>query len=358
MSARPDELAMCFALAALLLLRHPPHSWGRIAASGILFGLSAATITGVTILLGMIAFVWIALDSPSLPRTILASLLWGLTATLALAAALAPILIACPDAYKQYLAHAGDQFGRGRYLESYLWSWRFGRPYLALTASCLIIAAASLGIARDRFPRREWLRLWLGPLVGLLFLAICVPRKYHYLWILGPWLLIAAGICLYQLSGQLRPSTQRLLLAGLLIGYGFAAGPFLKNTLAMLALPEAQALAPNAQAMRALIPSGSTVMTDDYWWVLADHCRVRDNFYSHPRPEEIEFIILPGNASGDPNLVRQVPPYLADYVRDHFVPIANNINQQPLSVLGVRLPNTAFGFGVLVLRRADRAYPG
>ncbi len=351
--ARPDELAMCFGMAGLILLVRHPGSWSGIALSGTLFGLSAGTMIGAAVLLGMIAAVWMALGESSIGRVSAAWLLWGLSALAMLAAVLAPILIACPDAYKQYTTHVGDQVGRGRYIESFLFMWQFGRSYLILTVCCLMIAPMSFAMAREQATLRDWLKLWLGPLLGLLFLAIGLPRKYFYLWFLGPWLLMAAVMGLYQLSTQRRPALLRVVIMVLVAGYGLAAGPFLKNTFAMLTLPASQSLAPNAQCIQELIPAGSLVMTDDYWWTLGDRCRVRDIFFSHPRPEEIDFIILTGTPAGDPGLVREVPSYLREYVREHFVPVHNNINPQPVSILGMRLPGTAFGFGVLVLQRAS-----
>src|SRR5262249_7573030 len=149
------------------------------------------------------------------------------------AAILAPILTARPDAYHQYATHAGWHFGSGNYLQQYLRAWQFGKPYLAFTGVCWLIALASRG-ADSRPPLAgpvvpPWRQLWLGPLAGLVFLAIFLPGKYFYLWFMGPWLLVGAVLTMYRLAPRWGYWQSRVLFCAAVLGYTPAAAPFLKN---------------------------------------------------------------------------------------------------------------------------------
>ncbi len=197
----------------------------------------------------------------------------------------------------------------------------------------------------------RWRRLWLGPLLGLVFLAVFLPDKIYYTWFLGPWMIVAAVVTWRGAVSRLHPVAVRGVALGVLAFSAIAVGPFAKNLLMMGTLPPSQTLDVNARLIRELIPPGSTVLTDDYWWVLADDCRVYDLYFARPDPEAVDFIILTGNGSGDPEVVREVPASLAEYARCHFRPVRNNINTHNLSFFGKMLPHTAFGFGALVLER-------
>lgn len=350
---RPDELATCLGMAGLLLLFGQPLTLGRSCLVGILFGLSAATTVGAAIMLGMIACILVALEPQPWPRKNRFFIVIGVAAAATVTAAVAPILSSHPQALRQYVSHAGWHLSSGTFLDRTLRAWQFGKPYLAFTGACLVMALVSIG--RDRLGWPLWIKLWLGPIAGIVLVAIFLPGKFFYLWFVGPWMLAGSVLTVHRLGPRWGPVQQRVIPLTLMIGYALAAVPFLKNLLVMLTLPANQSLAHNAAVIRDLIPPGSTVLTDDYWWVLGDDCRVRDPYFSHPRPEELDYILLGGDGSGDANSVRAFPPYLADHVREHFVVVSDTINREPLHVLGKPLPGSAQGYGVLVLGRKKKS---
>lgn len=352
---RPDELATCFGTAGLLTLLRPAPAWRHVLVSGVCFGLCAATSVGAAVMLGLVAVTRLFVGAGSLPRAALRGAVWGTAALAVLALAVAPVLLPHPAAYRQYLAHAADHVGRGSFLESLFTHWENEQFHRSVTLGCLLLAGAGL-LARG--PELSWLRWWLGPALGLVFLAVCLPDKIYYTWFLGPWMVAAAAATARAAAGRLHPALARGVALVVLALYAVAIAPFGKGLFAMATLPAAQRLAPNAQAVRALIPPGSTVLTDDYWWILAEDCRVYDLYFGRPAPAAIDFIILTGNGSGDPETVRQVPAYLAGDLASHFRPVLNTVNTRPVSVLGRPIPNTAFGFGALVLRRADETADG
>jgi hypothetical protein len=342
---RPDELAMCFGMAGLLVLLRG-SSWGQVAFSGILFGLCAATSVGTALLLGIVALTLLALSG-----RVLRGAGWSAAAGGAFVLAIAPVLIAHPDAYRQYLAHASTHVGRGNFLLSLFTHWENEQFHRSVLLACLLVAGVSLLARGSDLSWVRWRRLWLGPLLGLAFLAVFLPDKVYYTWFLGPWMIVAAVVVWRSSANRLHPIVIRGVALAVLGFYAIAVAPFCKNLLTMCTLPKAQRLACNARRVRELIPPGSTVLTDDYWWVLADDCRVYDLYFGRPDPETIDYIILTGNGSGNPQMVREVPAYLADYLPQHFQPIQNGINTESVSVFGRTVPNSAFGFGALVLAR-------
>jgi hypothetical protein len=343
---RPDELAMCFGMAGLLTLLPPEGSWGRVALSGVLFGLCAATSVGAAVLLGLVALTLLASS-----RRWLRGAGWAAAAAVAFAAAIAPVLIAHPGAYRQYLAHAADHVGRGNFLEGLFTHWENEQFHRSVTLACLLVAAASLVCRGGDLSWARWRRLWLGPLLGLGFLAAFLPDKIYYTWFFGPWMIVGAVVTWRGAVSRLHPAAVRGVALGVLGLSAIAVGPFAKNLVMMGTLPRSQTLDFNARLIRELIPPGSTVLTDDYWWVLADDCRVYDLYFARPDPEAVDYIILTGNGSGDSEVVREVPSNLAEYGRRHFRPVQNNINTKSLSLFGRTIPNTAFGFGAVVLAR-------
>ncbi len=342
---RPDELAMCFGMAGLLALLGAA-TWRRVVLSGVLFGLCAATSVGAALLLGMVALTLLALSG-----RLLRGIGWTIAAGGAFALAIAPVLIAHPNAYRQYLAHAAAHVGRGNFLLSLLTHWENEQFHRSVLLACLLVAAVSLLARGGDLTWARWRRLWLGPLLGLGVSAVFLPDKIYYTWFLGPWMIVAAVVVWRAGVNRLHPVAVRGVALAVLGFYAIAVAPFCKNLLTMCTLPESQTLACNARRIRELIPPGCTVLTDDYWWVLADDCRVYDLYFGRPDPERIDYIILTGNGSGNPQMVREVPAYLADYLPQHFRPVQNRINTQSLSVFGRPVPNSAFGFGALVLGR-------
>lgn len=347
--ARPDELAMCFGMAGIWLLLQPFPGLPAFALSGCLFGLCAATSAGAVVLLGMIALPFLASASTTLRRKVALIAIWSSCAIVIFAASLAPILVTHPEALHQFTAHASGHFWHGRYYQAFLKTWNFGKPYLALISAGMLVAAATLPASGDAII--PWLKLWLGPIAGAVFLAVFLPDKYLYIWFLGPWIIAAAALSVPQLAKARPPWLLRPLALTGACGYMMAAAPFLQGVINMVTLPRTQTLQANAPVVCALIPPHSTVVTDDYWWVLGDRCRIRDPYFSRPEPSTIDFIILGGDGTGDPERLRDLPPELAHYAAENFHCLLNGINGEPVRFFGRTLGHTGQGFGVCVLGR-------
>jgi hypothetical protein len=353
---RPDELAMCFGMLAVLAVLRTPLYYRHVVFSGITIGLCAATSVGAALLLGLIVVTLLVASPRSGGQTSRYGLVWGITALITLGLAIAPILIAHPGAYQQYLAHAADHVGRGNFLARFFTNWENEQFHRSITLACLSLAVVGLVSRSKDFPWGRQLRLWLGPIPGIGVLAAFLPDKVYYLWFLGPWMMVAGGTVWYRIGPTTRPLAWKGVTFWVLGLYAVAIAPFCKNLFIMLTIPEAQSVQTNTRIIRDLIPLESKVLTDDYWWVLGNDCRVYDRYFSRPDPESIDFIILMGNGSGDPTMAGTIPEYLADYVKEHFQEIYNNINTEPIRFLGKPIPNTAFGFGTMVLQRKNSAH--
>jgi hypothetical protein len=316
-----------------------------------LLGLCAATSVGAAILLGIVGATWIVRGFQT-PRTSLKSVLaWGMTAVFVFALAIAPILFAHPGAYRQYLAHAAVHVGRGNFLVGFFTHWENEEFHRSITLACLLAAVLGLLCRARELTQRRWLRLWLGPLLAVGFVAVFLPDKLYYLWFVGPWMMAAAAVVWHAVGPRLHPLVLRgamLWTAGL---YAVAVAGFLRNAAVMLTLPASQALEANARQLHDLIPRGSRVLTDQAWWLLADRCVVFDRYFSRVPPETLDYLVLEGDGSGDPDVQSDVPSLPAEVIAMRFGVVQNSINTTPLVVLGRPLPGTALGFGTAVLRR-------
>lgn len=351
-AGRPDELALVFGTLGLLALLGPRLRNRELMWSGALLGICAATTAPAAVLLGLIGLVILLAGEESPWRQVRRMVLWTAAGAAAAAAAVAPVLIAHPDAYRQYLVHARWHFGPGDYLASFLRVWQLGKPYLALIVGCLVVGLGSFAAPKALFSAAVRHRWWPGPVLALAFLALFLPKKYFYLWFVGPWLMVVAAGTLAALARQGRRRQAHYLGLTLALGYVFAAAPAVRTTLTVLALPPTQSLAANAAAVRRVIRPDSVVLTDDYWWVLANDCRVRDPYFSQPAPHEVDYIILGGGP--EPGSVRAVPAYLDAAVSEQFEVVYDNIHRDPPRLLGIPLRGGPPGFGVRILaRRSD-----
>jgi hypothetical protein len=348
---RPDELATCFGVASTIALVSPALRRGQVLISGVLTGLSAATSVAAAVLVGAVGGAFLLTSGRGIRSSLGLVLLWGLTALAIFGLAVAPILIAYPNAYEQYHAHAAVHVGRGDWLTSFFANWEYEQFHRTMTIACLSLALIALVTRSATLTWARWLQLWLGPMAALVFLVVFLPDKVYYTWFIGPWMMVAAVVSWRSVWANLHPLVLRavvLWIAGL---YAIAASSFVKNTFLMAALPEAQRLAPNAHLVQGLIPAGTTVLTDHYWWVLANDHPVYDRYFSRVPLDRIDYIVVIGDGSGDPNIVSDVPGHRWEEILDRFEVVHNNINTEPRMVLGKPLPNTAVGFGTMVLRR-------
>jgi hypothetical protein len=348
---RPDELATCFGVLGVLAMLVPVPSRAHVLCSGIMIGLSGATSVAAAVLLGVVAGTLLWTSGRRLVPVLGLSLLWGLTALLAFGLALAPVLSAYPNAYRQYLAHAAVHVGRGDWLNSFFANWEYEQFHRTITIACLSLAIVGATAKSATLTWARWGRLWLGPIAALLVVVVFLPDKVYYTWFLGPWMMVAGVVSWRSVWVNLHPLVLRGVVLWIAALYAMAASPCAKSMFLMATLPEAQTLAPNAQLIRDLVPPGSLVLTDHYWWVLGDDRRVYDRYFSRVPLDQIDYIVVVGDGSGDPNVVSDVPGHSWPEIFDRFERIHNNINTEPIMILGRPLPNTAVGFGAMVLQR-------
>jgi hypothetical protein len=239
----------------------------------------------------------------------------------------------------------------GDWLASFFTHWEYEQFHRTLALACLSLAVLGLVVKSPTLTWTRWIRLWLGPLAALVFLVVFLPDKVYYIWFIGPWMMAAAVVVWRSVRANVHPLIVRGLALWIVALYTVSAVPFAKNVFLILTLPESQRLSYNAPLVRDLIPPKSRVLTDHYWWVLADRCRVYDRYFSRVPLDQIDYIVLIGNGSGDPTVVSEVPEHSWEEIFERFKEIHNNISTEPVDLFGRPIPNTAFGFGTMVLRR-------
>jgi len=344
-SSRPDELAMCFAMAAgLAVLRQPDASWRPIAA-GVFLGLAAGASVGVAIVLGFGVAVQLLSGAPPIGRRIIRLVLCGVAAALTVAIVAAPILAAHPDAYRQYLGLASSQVGSGQWSADFQSAWRYGKGIMVIEAVCLTVGLLAL-MMRGSF--RQWSESWLGAVIGVAFVALLLPSKYTYLWFVGPSL-IAACVALLAATQTTWARTAGVVALG--IGWILASTGFAWQTITMLTLPREQRIAVSERRVRALVPQGATVLAGEYWWSLAADRAVLDSYFAeYSDLSAIDYIVLTGNGTGEPGKAQPLKDSLDGVAAQEFVVVDDHLNRRPVTILGRRLTNSAWGFGALVMR--------
>jgi len=350
---RPDELAMCFGMGALILWAHPAPNHVRSTGAGLMLGLCAATSVGAAAMIGILGLTQILYSCLTLARKLVNALLATVIGLAVLTLTILPIEISHPNAYRQYLAHAVGHLGHGSFWNALLGHWQYERFHRSLLFGTAVIALLAIARRHSWATWKTWCRRWLGPALALSLLALFFPDKLYYVWFIGPWMVIAAVASARDLWSGLSGLGPRAVVALALCCYGVAIAPLCREILTMAMLPASQRLSVSAERLDRLIPAGSSVMTSDYWWVLADRCRVYDPYFSRLPLEQIEYIVLRGDGSGSPQAVRDLPEYARAEIEGCYRAVDNNINTSPIRVFGATIPNSAQGFGALVLKRVN-----
>jgi hypothetical protein len=350
---RPDELASCFGMAGLLFLVGPmagarlPLSMAAVLASGGLFGLCAGTSLPAAVVLSLIALVFLIAHAGTPTRFFILGLCWAWTAATVLAGAIAPVLAIQPDAYQQHFSMMKIIFmhrvARWTLLAEMLtWGKRFSIPVFGI----LLLGLATVVDALRRGAWRRWALLWLGPLLAAVFLLAQGPRNVAYPWMMGPYVLAAAMVTLTDPTlapGRFRACIAKGWVAFLVL---FGSMETVKQTVILATLPETQSLEYNARLIRELIPRGSTVVTYEGWWSLANDYQVLDEQY-------LGFIPLSVVSDAEYFVVQEprLREFEDDYVKKRFRVIHDNRDPGPCTLFGVPLSHQHTGFGARIYAR-------
>jgi hypothetical protein len=363
---RPDELAMGIGILGILAWTLDISPSRRAILSGIAFGICGSTSVGVFLFFSIMAFL-VGYQYKALRiSTFLLAIVSG---AIVACCCVAPILISHPDAYMQLLVHASVQSpelgeavdaGQSRVagiLHSYVGG---ARSVVVLHSAIVFTILGALGVIALCMPKAKsdharMLRqcVWLA--IGeLIFEWLLLPGKATYLWFFAPWLLSIAAAYWVQLLPERRARLRIPVAAVVVVCGGIVVLQYAKDRASVLLAPKDQSFTANMDRVRALIPAGSTVVTLEYWWALADKCKVLDPDFSHPNPIVADYYIETGNGAGKPGTPLKIQDYYEDYARDHkFVVIENDLNKTAPHIAGIRIANSAYGFGPLVLANPE-----
>ena len=354
-TGRPDELAMLFAMLALLVLWKFAASLRTAVLSAAFFGLSLSTSWLVPFAFALPAAVAFSSKAKS-PAQLLGCIIAGvLTVTAILAATYGQLLLQFPDGYQQFTTSAQTVVKDG-VLEGLRSLWEVKRALFFLTLAVLVLATASLrGSIREQ--QLAWfLKLWGAALLSAV-IVFSIRPKYTYLWILLPYLLTLGGISMGLLfsHGSRRFFSATALLCSVLI---LASLPWpLKEFLVSSTLPDEQSPEYNQKLLLNTIPKGATIVTNSAWWYFGKDYEVYDSFMSNiENLEQVDFYILSGNGAGNPG--DWFPPSRRRYREDlekSYTPIQNNLPQSSLKLFGQNITNSAWGHGNIVFGRRTHA---
>ena len=358
-AARPDELGMLLAFTNAWWLLRPrisssPPSGCMSFISGVLVGLMLCTSAGVFLAFTpLLAALWLRLvgDMREIAPSVAAT---GLGVGVTAALCLTPLFLAHPHFYRQFFQHAQSKFlypsAWDRIAENLSLVWQVAPQYLFILFATVPVICLGMVTFWRAGRVRETLTFFAAPLVGL-GLVLFLRPAHTYLWLLEPWYLLMAVIVTAYLWQQWR---LRLVVTGWLAAWLVVASAWpAKDHIVRIALAPEQTLAPNAQKLRELIPPGAGVLTLIGWWALGNDRAVYDPMFSDVQDlARIEYFVTDGNGTGTPGIWFRPSNFrYEEMVRENFEVISDTLPKTPIRVFGLRVSNSAFGFGTVVLRR-------
>jgi hypothetical protein len=297
---RPDALATCFGMVSIMLLWSGAPSAKRLIMSGIALGLCAGTSPSAAVLMGLVGLNRIAWWRVPLHLRISRALVWGLIAFGTLGVVVAPILVPQPSSFEQFSLNANHTVGATGQLFTVAGMLRdllgVGQNLPARLVKLFIkvgllagLASAVASIASREF--RDWLELWLGPIVGFGLLLTILSHNPIYYHLLAPLYMIGSLHAIARFA-PVRPRIA-VLLSVLLVCSWFASGfAFWRDIFVLSTLPTDQQPGYQARHLPRVVSKGSTVFGHGCWWFLGDSCRVIDVWWAHPEMSAIDYVVL------------------------------------------------------------------
>jgi hypothetical protein len=94
-------------------------------------------------------------------------------------------------------------------------------------------------------------------------------------------------------------------------------------------------------------------MTANGWWALGNDRAVYDPRYSDVGDlSRIDYFVTDSNGTGQPSIwVPASNPRYQAMVRENFEVISDTLPRASLQILGLRITNSAYGHGTIILRR-------
>jgi len=352
-AGRPDELAMTFGTLGTCSMALRRRGAFAAILCGVAVGLTAGTSLGAGAVFGLIAASrTLCEQEPWRPPVVRCALLFGVSVT-TMCFVWLPIVASEPTALWQFVTHVrrirqqlsaplGQLLGQ---------VWQYGHFVVIVALVTAAIGITAFGLTNEKWTRREWCRLWLGPLLGLAFVLTEVTNKWGYPWFVEPALIVASTISLLRLWPA-RPVFA--VLGGIILVGAVISGslPFVKERLEFLELGQDQSYAVNGTRLRSLIPAGSAVFANpDAWWMLRGHCRVYSTWCGRDL-NSVQFIVLSGNGSGVPG--KPLEDISKDEVQAKFAIVYDNLPRNPVYLSRFRVTNSAYGFGQMVLENVSK----
>jgi len=374
--ARPDELAMALAYANawwLLMPRAFFLRWlGAAFISGVLAGLLVCTSLGAFLaFIPLLTALWLlrVTDVREVAAALATTILGG---AFAVVLCLTPLFVVDPHVYRQPLQHfdylvLNESFRMQplsvlsklkniliRYHTLIFATWQVSRQHVFILFATLPVLC--LGIIRfwrgERI--REMLSFFVAPLVGF-SVVFFLHGWWAYWWFLQPWFVLIAIVVVADFWCSRRSRLLATAVVAWLAMWLAIAGLWpAKNYLARIILAPEQRLSYNIKKLRELIPIGATVLTVNGWWALGNDRLVYDPGSDIEDLSRIQYFVTDGNGTGQPGV--WWPPHNPRYramVRENFEVISDTLPRTPLRIFGLRITNSAYGFGTIVLRRVQ-----
>lgn len=345
-AGRPDELAMCFVIAAFISLTHGNCRPSSSVLAGVLGAMAAVTSPGCVLSIAGIVGGLITMRIVARRMRVAPVLIAAGSSVVLLALLLGLATWYWPRAIAQFTEHAASLKHHASVLTRAQHWIRFA-PACLWVGFAVVFFGSCVGLVS--LFKHEWSRAVTAAVFpfGILFAAaishspfyICFPLSLASAVLAAEVACFARGVRVALVS-----TAVALSLVGMIPGVLDAA--------ALAVMPPDQRFPATEARLRGIIPPGATVVADEHWLTLGQYADVLDaGFPTVAMIEHADYVVMTANRSGAPGRRRNLPPALETELARAFRPIDENLARGRLALLGIPLSRSSRGFGAAVYQR-------
>jgi hypothetical protein len=317
----------------------------RAWIAGSFWAVVLCTSVGVAIAFATLTSIWMVLNSATkrvfakwVAIIVIISILMSVVF-------IAPIHFYHRTAYHQILSGATAVADAGSRTMLWLWAWRVFKFHMMPVVAAMGALVLIFPVAFRYSQLARWLQVFASSGGSLLIVLLLTPGKATYILFVAPFLCAAVPAILFHFSEKGFPIAPLRIATGVcLIGLSIGVVPLFRSIVSRLACPFGQRFVENAARLRASIPPGSTVITQEYWSSFAlDHHVLDPEFAGNEAIKEANYIVLPAG--------RVLRPEWQGTLRRDFVLVYDNRPFAIPTLFGFQILRDPPGWGAALWRR-------
>jgi len=191
-----------------------------------------------------------------------------------------------------------------------------------------------------------------GILCAAIFSQLFCPWQYIYLLFLSYLLALYNIVFLLMANDGIIKIFVSLLL---LLNFSVPSVEFTKQLLEASARPVEQSAGAMEEKIYKIIPPGERIAAfSTHYYILKKKYDVSTFTLVDYTLPSYHYILLSGNGTGQPGLPKLPPQYKTfESLLDDYEIVFDNLNRNPTRLFNLRITNSGYGFGGILLRRKD-----